>query len=159
MKILFYGYGNPGRQDDGLGVIFVDRLEAWVKEQGIAQVGFDANYQLNIEDADTAAEYDVVIFVDASTEDIADFKLSQIEPSDKSSFSMHSVSPAFIVHLCQDMYHQKPGAFLVHIKGYEWALQEGLTPQAEANLSKVLTFFKNKLLNIEQFSLSPDALN
>ena len=26
-KILIYGYGNPGRQDDGLGTMLVERLE------------------------------------------------------------------------------------------------------------------------------------
>jgi Ni,Fe-hydrogenase maturation factor len=30
MKILVYGFGNPGRQDDGLGIFFVNEFEKWV---------------------------------------------------------------------------------------------------------------------------------
>ncbi|NJK85082.1 MAG: hypothetical protein HC906_03035 [Bacteroidales bacterium] len=30
--ILIYGYGNPGRQDDGLGVLLCERLLKWVHE-------------------------------------------------------------------------------------------------------------------------------
>ena len=29
-SILIYGYGNPGRQDDGLGPTLVDALETWL---------------------------------------------------------------------------------------------------------------------------------
>jgi len=70
MQILVYGYGNPGRQDDGLGNELVRRLEEWVIAEGIVDIAFDSNYQLNIEDADAIAQNELVIFVDASEEDI-----------------------------------------------------------------------------------------
>ena len=50
-KILVYGYGNPGRQDDGLGVALVEELEQWVATEKIPGLDFDSNYQLNAEDA------------------------------------------------------------------------------------------------------------
>ena len=34
LRILFYGYGNPGRQDDALGIHFIDQMEIWIKENG-----------------------------------------------------------------------------------------------------------------------------
>ena len=65
MKILFYGYGNPGRQDDGLGICFVEEMEKFVRDKDISDISFDSNYQLNIEDADTIKNYDLVFFCDA----------------------------------------------------------------------------------------------
>ncbi len=69
-KILVYGYGNPGRQDDGLGIELAEEIDRWCSESGITNVQTDTNYQLNLEDAAGIAQYDVVIFADASREDI-----------------------------------------------------------------------------------------
>ena len=35
MRILIYGYGNPGRQDDGLGIRLSEELENWAHQQGL----------------------------------------------------------------------------------------------------------------------------
>ena len=66
--VLIYGYGNPGRQDDGLGNEFVEIMEKWIADEGIKNVFTDSNYQLNIEDADTISSKDIVVFVDATIE-------------------------------------------------------------------------------------------
>ena len=79
--ILIYAYGNPGRHDDGLGNRMVDALEPWLSEQGFDHVAVDSNFQLNIEDADNIRDKDVVIFVDASIEDIEDFRSFQLPVS------------------------------------------------------------------------------
>ena len=60
-KVLIYGYGNPGRQDDALGILLVEKMELWAKENGLGFIDFDSNYQLNIEDAMAISEYDIVI--------------------------------------------------------------------------------------------------
>ena len=92
--MLIYGYGNPGRQDDGLGVLLAEELEKWSAENGLDYIHFDTNYQLNIEDAAAIANYGVVIFADASKEDIAHFSFNRLEPSGESEFTMHAVSQA-----------------------------------------------------------------
>ena len=50
-KILVYGYGNPGRQDDGLGISLVEMIEDWKNKKKLSYIETDSNYQLNIEDA------------------------------------------------------------------------------------------------------------
>ena len=128
MQILIYGYGNPGRQDDGLGVAFTNRLEKWVLENQLIGFEFDNNYQLNIEDACCHCQKDLVIFADASEEDIEDFCLSQVDGSAKVSFTTHAASPGYIVQLCKDLFQKEPSwCFCLHIKGYEWAFKEGLS--------------------------------
>ena len=145
MRILVYGYGNPGRQDDGLGNELVHQLEEWVIAEGLVDISFDSNYQLNIEDADAIAQNDLVIFADASEEDIEDFCLSSVDGKGKLAFTTHAASPSYIVKLCQELFQKTPRVFLLHIKGYEWAFQEGLSSRAEENLAKALDFMKKIL--------------
>ena len=63
-KTLIYGIGNLARQDDGLGIRLIERLETAGPPEGMS---LESNYQLNAEDALLIAPYDVVIFVDAAT--------------------------------------------------------------------------------------------
>lgn len=145
MQILVYGYGNPGRQDDGLGVALVERLESWAAERQLTGVSFENNYQLNIEDAVAISDKDVVIFVDASREDIDDFCLTEVDGSGKLSFTTHAASPDYIVKLCRELFDCQPRALLLHIKGYEWDLEEGITEPARDNLEKAEPYLKSIL--------------
>ncbi len=145
MKILIYGYGNPGRQDDGLGNAFVEILEKWVKDNQIKNIEFDSNYQLNIEDAATIADKDLVIFADASCENIESFVITPVKPKQETSFTSHSASPEYILYLCNDIYKRIPSTFIVHIKGYEWDFKESLTDKAAENLMKAVDAIKKLL--------------
>ncbi len=145
-KILLYGYGNPGRMDDGLGNEFINRINSWIEEKNIKNILTDSNYQLNIEDAETISHFDLVYFIDASQEDINDFIISEVNPDDaKIEFTMHAVSTSFIADLCKKLYGRCPETHLVHIKGYEWEFREELSTKAEKNLEKALVFMKNVL--------------
>ena len=147
-KILVYGYGNPGRQDDGLGVRLVESLEQWIHDNHYSQVHTDSNYQLNLEDVATISGYDLVVFADASREDISGFRLDTLEASDRVEFTMHAVSPAFILHLCNQVFNHQPRAYLLHIRGYEWEFMEGMTEKAGVNLKAATEFMQEFLKNI-----------
>ena len=134
MQTLIYGYGNLGRQDDGLGILLSEKLQAWVSEQGLVGFEFESNYQLNIEDAEAIANKDLVIFADASEEEIEDFCLSVVDGKRELSFTTHAASPGYIVKLCNDLFNKQPVVLLVHLKGYEWAFREGLSERAKDNL-------------------------
>lgn len=151
MKVLIYGYGNPGRQDDGLGNAFVNRIREWVAIEGLHDFSFDSNYQLNIEDADAISDKDLVIFADASEEEIEDFCLSKVDGNSEVSFTTHAASPGYIVKLCEDLFNKKPLVLLLHIKGYEWEFKEGITEKASANLNASLIYMKKRLLHPERF--------
>lgn len=146
-KILIYGYGNPGRQDDGLGCFLSEMIEKWAETESISWITCDSNYQLNIEDSHNLTNYQIVIFADASKENIESFVLDRVNPSFEVEFSMHSVSPSYILYLCEQIYGQIPFTGLLHIKGYEWELKEGLTEKAAENLSNAFEFLKTQLLN------------
>jgi hydrogenase maturation protease len=146
LKILVYGYGNPGRQDDGRGIALSETIETWARENEIRDIETDSNYQLNIEDADRISTFDLVIFADATKEKIKGYALTSLKPSPKIDFTMHSVSPAFILNLCREVYQRKPSAYLLHIKGYEWEFMKDMTAEAGKNLEEAALFLKERIM-------------
>ncbi len=155
MKILFYGYGNPGRQDDGLGIAFVEEMEKFVRENNLPGISFDSNYQLNIEDADTIKDYDMVFFCDASQEDIDEYCITKISPSDSHiEFTMHAVSPSFVLDLCQKIYGKNPDTRLIHIRGFAWNFMEGISERALKNLDSAVSAFRQVLPDFSENNIS-----
>jgi hydrogenase maturation protease len=145
-NILVYGYGNPGRQDDGLGYELVRKLERWRDENSFQEIDTDTNYQLNIEDAEIISRYKLVIFVDASTEEIDNFILTPVTGETEIAFTTHAASPGYIVKLCQDLFNVNPDVYLLHIKGYEWEFKEELTKEAGKNLEKAFVYITEVLM-------------
>ncbi len=140
-EILVYGIGNPGRGDDGLGPALVDLL-ATAEIEGVT---LDSNYQLNVEDALACSECDTAIFVDASETAEAPFSFGELEPAREIAFTTHELSPAAVLALCEELYNKRPKAWILAIRGYAWDIGEGLSPQAEINLSAALAFMVARL--------------
>jgi hydrogenase maturation protease len=103
-------------------------------------VDTDANYQLNIEDAETASRYDTVVFVDASVEAGAPFALTELLPAPEIAMTTHELRPGAVLALCEELYGRRPRAYVLAIPGYAWELREGLSAKAEENLAAALDF-------------------
>ncbi|MEJ5360681.1 MAG: hydrogenase maturation protease [Spirochaetota bacterium] len=138
VKCLVYGYGNPGRQDDGLGVELALRIEN--DEYLRKYVDVDYNYQLNIEDALTISEYDLVIFADAALNINKSYELTKIQPAHTITFTTHELSAESILALCQDLYNKKPESYILAIRGYEWEMGLPMTSKAKRNLDDAYIF-------------------
>jgi hydrogenase maturation protease len=150
-NILIYGYGNPGRQDDGLGVSLSERFGKWIKEENLSSIKVECNYQLNIEDAAEIADKDLVVFVDASKEEINDFLFTRVKPSAEAEYTTHAVSPSYICYLCNIIYDKAPDVYLLHVKGYKWDFLEEMTDKAKHNLSRAYDYLKEFVLKNEVF--------
>lgn len=145
-KILIYGYGNPGREDDALGSEVAKMIKEWAKEHKITNIEIETNYQLNVEDAEKISQKDIVVFVDATQEDIHEFKFTHLEPSDKKvEFTMHAVSPEYVVYLCNDLFSKTPRVCQLAIKGFSWDFKEGLTDNAKLNMLQAFQFLTRQL--------------
>ena len=141
-NILVVGIGNNGRQDDGLGWLFLDFL----KDQETS-IDLEYKYQLQIEDAELISNYDKVIFVDATKENTEDgFYLKPCLPSEKYGFSSHALAPETILYLCHKLYENHPDVSILGIQGYEWELKIGLSKKGVTNFNKAKKYFKNTVL-------------
>ena len=139
--LFIYGFGNPGRQDDGLGPAIIEKLN----NDGIPGITTDSNYQLNIEDALPVSQSKAVIFVDASVNADEPFTFSKIEPSADITFTTHSMSPESVLALCSEIYGHVPDAYVLAIRGYEWEFFEGLTSEAMDNFNEAYSFLLKKI--------------
>ena len=130
VRVLVLGYGNPGRQDDGLGAAAVAEIETlnWPNV-----TAYD-NYQLCIEDAIDVAEHDVVWFVDASRVGASPFAVTELSRATSVEFTSHLVRPEAILAMAEQYYNSTPCAYLLAIRGYEFEFIEALTPRATDNL-------------------------
>lgn len=135
-KILFYGFGNIGRQDDGVGIILTDQLRALDKPNYC----IEQNFQLNAEDAHTISLYPTVVFIDARVNCETAFSCARLEALDEIEFSTHAMHPQSILSLCQNLYQQKPTTYLLTIAAYEFAFEQELTANAKNNMEQALSY-------------------
>lgn len=135
-KTLILGYGNPGRQDDGLG----PAAAAAIERMGLPNVRIQSNYLLAIEDAADAADADLVIFIDGAESGPEPFEVRELNASDEIAFTSHIVKPEVILGICRKCYGCSPRALLIAIRGYEFELEEALTNRARQNLNEALGY-------------------
>jgi len=135
--VLVYGYGNPGRLDDGLGPAAVELLE---KAQ-IKNVSLDSDYQLTVEDAADVAQHDFVVFVDADVSGPAPFWFGAVEPEASLSFSSHSVKPEALLDMARELLGGSTKGYILGIRGYEFnEFGERLSAGAQDNLKNAVSF-------------------
>jgi hydrogenase maturation protease len=146
-RILLYGYGNPSRQDDGLGIFCIQEIEKYFAGTYLEKlISYEYNYQLNIEDILHLLNYDLIIFADSSDEaELAEYTFSKLKPAHYSHFSTHHMSPAALLKLLEQLYGKHANAWLLRIKGYEWELNEEMTTDAKANLRKAMKMLSHLL--------------
>ena len=136
-KILFIGYGNPGRLDDGLGPALAAKIEA----ASLEGLTVEADYQLVVEDAFDVSKHDIVIFADAAVNGKEPFFFKEVRSRSPISLSSHSVSPEAVLFFAQKMFHARTRAYVLGIRGYEFdAYEERLSEGALENLEKAYQF-------------------
>lgn len=153
-RILVLGYGNPGRQDDGLGPLAAGAIAAW----RLPGVTVETNYLLNIEDAADVAEHDLVLFIDAAAAGPGPFELRRAVPAVSTAFTSHIVPPETILAISEQCYGRAAEGWALAIRGYEFELIEELTEPARRNLEQALaharqcfeTGFVEAVVNEEQ---------
>lgn len=142
-RILVLGYGNPGRQDDGLG----PAAAAEIERLALPGVVVHDNYQLFIEDAADVAEADAVWFVDAAKTGAEPFEISRLSPAENIVVSSHYVQPAVILALAARYCGRAPEAWLLAIRGYEFEFEERLTAGAHDNLRGAVATLAGALID------------
>ena len=149
-KVLLIGYGNPAREDDGLGPAAAQAIE----KLDIEGVSVDSNYQLTVEDAASVARHDVVVFVDAAVRGENPVMFYELEPKSSESFTSHSVEPEAILGLTHDLFNAQTRGFMLAIRGYSFDMfKEEMTTEALNNLEAAIKFI-TPLLKAKSFEVS-----
>lgn len=137
---LIFGWGNPGRGDDALGPLFVERfttLAARHPEWGGVECVTD--FQLQVEHALDLQGRSRVLFVDASLDAPAPCSLARIEAARDASFTTHAMSPQAVLKVFADIDEgEPPPCWLLAIRGERFELGEPLGEAAKENLKAAL---------------------
>ncbi len=152
--ILYLGYGNPDRQDDGVawhilkGVASALGLPApasWEDELPFAPgVTFRFELQLTPEMAEDIRDFDCVCFVDAHTGNIpVEVQMVDLQPAYQTSPFTHHLTPEMLLEMCQSLYGKTPQAALLSVRGYHFQFSNDLSPQT----SRLLPAAIQKALN------------
>ena len=141
LKTIIIGYGNPGRQDDGLGPAFIESFQSDTKRI----IELQSNYQLTVEDALEIGSFEQVIFVDASIDCQEPFYLEEITETNDTGFGSHSLSPQAVIQLSNSLYQHFPKAHILAIRGYEFdQFEEKLSDSASENLKQASTYLASQ---------------
>ena len=146
-QTLLIGIGNTGRADDGLGWLFLNRIKQLYPDR----FEFEYRYQLQVEDAELISNFDTVLFIDATVDDLPDgIALKVCEPATEYFYSSHMQSPEAILYLAKTLYNKQPETSVLKITGYEWGLGKPLSSPARQNLDCAADLFrKNYILQEE----------
>jgi hydrogenase maturation protease len=139
-KLLILGYGNPDREDDGVGWHILHALtlelgltppESYEEEfPGSARIDFAFHLQLTPEMVEDIRAYEHVCFVDAHTGNIPEpIRLIPLESEFQASPFTHHLTPQSLLAMCQTIYGTKPDAALLSILGHRFLFSRQLSEE------------------------------
>ena len=134
---LILAYGNPAREDDGLGPALAEEIEALTPEG----VTISVDYQLSLENAIEIASHDYTIFIDASINGVEPFSFYRIFPKESWSFTDHSIKPETLAAIAEEFFRSKGWYYGLGVRGccFEM-LKEKITQKGMKNLMSAKDF-------------------
>jgi len=148
-KLLLFGYGNPGRGDDALGLLLIEHI---AKLQ-LAHVTCQHDMQLLVEHVTDLVGFDRVIFIDADMSCAAPYEFTSVVAEKDDSYTSHALTPAALLYIYQQVYgHEPPPTFILRIRGYDFELGDALGDKASANLQAAIKHIKYKYAKNKTYS-------
>lgn len=160
--IVIFAIGNPSRGDDALGPLLLDRLAAWLDEQGLAtQFDLIEDFQLQIEHALDLQGREIALFIDAGEETPGPYRFYPVVAASGALHTTHQLLPAAVLQvyaLTEEV--PAPPAFMLCIRGESFELGAALSPAAEQNLDSAFNFLEKLLLapDVKVWGLAAESL-
>jgi hydrogenase maturation protease len=150
MTTLVIGYGNPSREDDGVGLAVVNGLRVRLglplldeEVDGFDDLGHPLDtlflQQLTPELSETLAAYDHVIFVDAHLglyEELVHH--AAITPAPETTMVSHHMKPSALLSMTAQLFHASPTCELISIRGFSFDFSDTLSPQTAQGVGQVI---------------------
>ncbi|MBI5717679.1 MAG: hydrogenase maturation protease [Burkholderiales bacterium] len=144
--VLVFGWGNPGRGDDALGPMFVERLQQLIGAVVPAAADLLTDFQLQVEHALDLAGRRRVLFVDASLGCQAPFEVTALQPGCDASYSTHAMSPQSVMQVFRQLHGaEPPPCLLLAIRGERFDLGDAPSEAALSNLALALAWCRRWL--------------
>lgn len=150
MSVLVIGYGNPLREDDGVGCVAAESLAA---ESFGAAFASETIHQLLPELAEPVSAADFVIFIDAAVEgqpgQVTEYTVLP-RPAAPGALN-HHLDPAGLLDLAASLYGRCPPARMFTVTAARLGYREGLSPEVAAALPELLARVR--------LAIEPEAAN
>ncbi len=134
VNTLIIGYGNPMRQDDGLGWAAAAALQ----KENLPGVSVMTCQQLQIELLEEAIKYDRLLFIDAAVGG-NDVLLRKLEVHDGPALaSSHHLSPELLGRLGRQLYQKEWEMYICQIRGEHFDVGDQLSFLGKLRLRSAL---------------------
>lgn len=144
-SIVVFGWGNPSRGDDALGLLLLD----WLRQQPMiddASISFVEGYQLQIEHALDLLQASQALFIDAHASCEPPFLFTQVIPTADVSYTSHALSPEALLFVCEQISHRTaPPSFSLGVRGERFDLGSPPTEAALSHLEQAKRFLAQLL--------------
>lgn len=150
-RVLLIAYGNLSRRDDGVAIHVIRRLQrrsglpaGALDEDATIDLGEDAEayclHQLEPELAETVAERDVVVFIDAHVAGLAwgPVHWQEIDPYYRPGLVSHHLKPEAILALSASLYGRSPKGYVLSILGTDFDFGEELSPETSSRADEAV---------------------
>jgi len=139
--VLLFACGNPSRGDDALGPMICERIQAQQRDTGsFPDLDLLTDFQFQIEHALDLQQRRWVVFVDASLTVKPPFAFYPLHAHRDTTFTTHAMSPAAVLAVYRQLYGQPPPAYMLSIRGDDFALGRPLSTRAQEYLEAALAF-------------------
>ncbi|MFZ0256854.1 MAG: hydrogenase maturation protease [Gammaproteobacteria bacterium] len=140
--MVIFGFGNPGRGDDALGLALLQRLARQSQRQdALACCRLVEAIQLQIEHALDLVDQDLALFVDASIAGRAPYSFRRLHAQRDVSYTSHAMSPTALLQVYETISSRSaPPAYQLAIRGKSFELDAPLSEQAERHLGAAYPF-------------------
>lgn len=133
-RIVVFACGNPGRGDDAVGPLLLERVAGWARAHPASDVMTIGDFQLQIEHALDLEGRDLALFIDGAMSGEEPCTLAPIGPARDASWTTHALSPQAVLHVFSMVRGEPPPALLLAVRGHDFELGAGLSSAAAANL-------------------------
>jgi hydrogenase maturation protease len=131
---LVIAYGNPLRQDDGVGWAIAETLT-----HHHPAVELETVHQLVPEQAERLSRASFAVFVDARRGGAAgEVQRTVVRPAADAWTSGHLLGPEQLLGLCQRYYGRAPEAVLVSVSGARFGFGADLSPEVVRSIPRAV---------------------
>jgi hydrogenase maturation protease len=139
--VVIFAIGNPSRGDDAIGPLLLERLAAWLAEQGLAgQFELVEDFQLQIEHSLDLLDRQLALFIDAGEGTPAPYSFRRSAPATGLAHTTHELPPEAVLQVYkQTEMAEPPPAFTLCVRGESFELGEALSAAAESHVAAAFT--------------------